>query len=374
MTSETDGGRSPLLGLSPRARILLPVFLVILVGLSTWRLTREATPGGLHVVSGASMGTTYSVKVVAPDLAAPERQRIEDVVQDRLSTVNRLMSTYDPDSELSRFNRLDSMDAFPVSPETLEVFRVAREISEWSGGAFDVTVSPLVAAWGFGATDRVPAPPAAEELASLRERVGYRLVAIDLGSGTLSKAHPATECDLSAIAKGYAVDAVARALVDLGHADFLVEVGGDLRAGGRREDGRPWRVAIERPDPSARSIERVIELDDLSMATSGDYRNYYEKDGVRYSHLIDPRSARPIAHRLASVSVLHPNAVQADAMATALSVLGPAEGYALAEREDLAAYFIVREPDGAFRARATSAFALLDRPADADATADLGGG
>ncbi|UCE86929.1 MAG: FAD:protein FMN transferase, partial [Deltaproteobacteria bacterium] len=167
MTSGTSGRSRPGRALSPRARVLLPIFLVVLVGLSIWRLSREPAPRGLYAVSGATMGTTYSVQVVAADLPALERRRIEDAVADRLSAVNRLMSTYDPDSELSRFNRRASTDAFPVSADTLEVFRVAREVSEWSGGAFDVTVGPLVAAWGFGATDRVPAPPPAAELASL---------------------------------------------------------------------------------------------------------------------------------------------------------------------------------------------------------------
>ena len=362
MTSEGKGERTALLGMSPRARRLLPVFLVVLVGLTVWRLGFQESSQALYEFNGSTMGTTYSVKLAAKELPDEATRRIADAIERRLSTVDRLMSTYDPDSELSRFNRHASTDPFAVSPQTLEVFRVAREVSALTQGAFDVTVGPLVAAWGFGATDRAPAPPPAAELAALRERVGFRRVEIDLASQSVTKAHPETVCDLSAIAKGYGADEVARALVELGHHDFLVEVGGELRAKGQRTEGRPWRVAIEQPQASARSIFVVVELRDASMATSGDYRSYYEQDGRRLSHLIDPRSGHPIAHSLASVTVVHRHAVYADALATGLSVLGPEEGYALSAKQGLAAYFILREPDGSLRGVATPAFPPVEQP------------
>ena len=362
MTLESEQRRTALLGLSPGARRLLPAFLVVLMVLTVWRLGFQESPQALYEFNGATMGTTYSVKLAASELPDDAHRRIAEAIESRLSTVNRLMSTYDPDSELSRFNRFASTDAFAVSPQTLEVFRVAREVSALTQGAFDVTVGPLVAAWGFGATNRAPAPPPAAELAALRQRVGYRHVEIDLGSRRLTKANPETVCDLSAIAKGYGVDEVARALVEFGYHDFLVEVGGELRAEGRRTGGRAWRVAIEQPHATARSIFGVVELEDASLATSGDYRSYYEQDGRRLSHLIDPRSGHPIAHSLASVTVVHRHAVYADALATGLGVLGPEEGYALSEEQGLAAYFILREPDGSLRGVATSAFPPVERP------------
>jgi thiamine biosynthesis lipoprotein len=279
------------------------------------------------------------------------------------------MSTYRDDSELSRFNRFAANEPFPVAPETLEVFRIAREVSDLSGGAFDVTVGPLVAAWGFGATDRVPAPPSAAEITALRARVGFDRIEIDPGAGTLTKTRADVESDLSAIAKGYAVDQVAAALRELGHGNFLVEVGGEVRAGGRRLDGALWRVAIEKPDSALRGIYEVVSLRDVALATSGDYRNYYEVGGRRISHTIDPRTARPIDHTLASVSVLHADAVHADALATALNVLGPEAGYALAEREGLAAYFLVRRDDEGFVSLETPAFARARRAAEAAAGA-----
>jgi thiamine biosynthesis lipoprotein len=344
------------------------------VGLSVWRLGFQAGPGDFHEFAGSTMGTTWSVKLVAADLPAQGRQRIAAAIEGRLASVNRLMSTYDPDSELSRFNRSAPGQPFRVSHETLEVFRVAREVSDLTGGAFDVTVGPVVAAWGFGASDRVPAAPSAAELSALRGRVGYWRVEIDRASRSLSRTDPGTVCDLSAIAKGYGVDEVARALVELGQGDFLVEVGGELRAQGQRAPGRPWRVAIERPGAGARSIFGVLELADASLATSGDYRSYYEQGGRRFSHLIDPRSGRPVAHALASVSVVHEQAAHADALATGLAVLGPEAGYALAEKQGLAAYFIVREPDGRFRGTATPSFPPLERPGHADARSERAGG
>ena len=193
----------------------------------------------------------------------------------------------------------------------------------------------------------------------LRKRVGPGLVRVDETEQTLRKGHPETRCDLSGVAKGYAVDRIAEALRALGYRDFLVEIGGELRAHGSPLDGPDWRVAIEAPDPGARRIHRVIPLRDRALATSGDYRNFYERDGVRISHLIDPRSGRPISHVLASVSVVHAEAVWADAWATALMVLGPDEGWELARREGLAAHFIERDGEDGYRSWATPEFEAL---------------
>ena len=360
MTSGSSGQRAPLLGLTARARILLPIFLIVLVVLTVMRLCAEHPTGARLAFSGSTMGTTWSVKIVANGVSSAERKNLAAKIEGRLTRVNRLMSTYDPESELSRFNQHTSTRPFALSPETFEVFRVAQEVSELTGGAFDVTVGPLVAAWGFGATNRVPAPPPPEELATLRQRVGYRLIELDPASSSVVKRHPETVCDLSAVAKGYAVDQVALGLVERGYTDFLVEVGGEMKAGGEREGGGPWRVAIERPEPAQRSIFKLVKLADQALATSGDYRSYYDKDGVRFSHLIDPRSGRPIAHDLTSVSVVHPSAAYADALATGLGVLGTEEGYTLAEGRGLAAYFIVREPDGGLRGIPTTSFESLE--------------
>ncbi len=253
------------------------------------------------------------------------------------------MSPWKPDSELSRFNRDKGGTRFPVSRETLTVFEVAREVSELSEGAFDVTVGPLVAAWGFGAGATTREPPTATELDALLRHVGFRNVSIHAEAGALEKTRAEVVSDLSAIAKGFAVDEVARVLKRVGHDNFLVEVGGELLARGTHLDASPWRVAIEAPDEDRRSIHRIVELRDLAMATSGDYRSYYVAGGRRFSHTIDPRTAQPVNNALASVTVLHKDATHADALATALTVLGPEAGYRLAVDHGIAAYFILRK-------------------------------
>jgi thiamine biosynthesis lipoprotein len=354
-----DRERVAALVIHPRARLLLPIFLLVLAALTIWRLTGGAPASGVFELAGATMGTRWTLKLHAPELGAAGSRDVAAAVQATLDRVEGRMSTWDPESEVSRLNRHAAPEPFPVSPATAQVLDVARQVSALTGGAFDVTVRPIVSAWGFGATDRAPRPPTRAELDALRGRVGYRRLRIDLGTSSVAKARPDVEVDLSAIAKGFGVDEVARALSERGHVDFLIEVGGELRASGVRPDGRPWRVAIERPDAAGRAIQRVVELTDRALATSGDYRNYYERDGRRFSHLIDPRTAAPVAHDLASVSVIHESATWADALATALSVLGPDEGAALAEREGLAVYFIVRGPDGALRSESTSAFRAL---------------
>jgi len=352
----TSGRPGSALGRNRTARVLLPFFLVVFVALTWWRLRGTTPEFNTLEFSGPTMGTSYSVKVVAGTLTTEETRVVSARIESELDRVNELMSTYRPDSELSRFNQAPGGAPFAVSPETAEVFAVARRVSEHSDGAFDVTVGPLVALWGFGATDRAPQPPTPDELAAAREVVGYRMVTVDTLAHTVTKEKDGTRCDLSAIAKGFGVDRVATGLEELGYERFLVEVGGEIAARGRRADGSPWRVAIEQPDPDRRSVYRVVDLDDAAMATSGDYRNYYQADGVWLSHIIDPRTEHPISHDLASVSVVHDQCMWADAWATALSVLGPDQGMRTAEAEGLAVHFLVRDGHGGFEARASSKF------------------
>ncbi len=343
-------------GLNARARIALPICALILLGLAIHRLVFATPDQPYWTFPGTTMGTHYAVKIARSEIPAAERAELAQLIEAELARVNELMSTYREDSELSRFNAWESLAPFAISTETAEVFAVARQVSEMTGGAFDVTVAPLVAAWGFGATDRPPAPPSEDELRALEGKIGYRQITLDGAGPHLNKSHPETQCDLSAIAKGYGVDRVAEALSRRGYANYLVEVGGELRARGQKLDGSSWRVGIERPDGERRGHQRVVALRDISLATSGDYRNYYEVAGRRISHTIDPRRGGPIEHNLASVSVLHQEAVWADAFATAISVMGTEEGLAWAEAEGLAVLFLVREADGTFSEIATPAF------------------
>ncbi len=316
-------------------------------------------------LSGATMGTTWAVTLSGAGRSREDLVSAREAVEARLERVNRLMSTWDPESELSLWNASSSTDPQPLSPETLEVLRIARDVGGRSGGALDVTVRPLVAAWGFGAGARAAGQgPDAQELASLRERVGWSRLDLRPGQGTARKLHPALECDLSAIAKGWAVDEVLDALVAQGWDGILVEIGGEVRARGERPGGGPWRLGIEQPDEEGRVVRAAVELADRAMATSGDYRAFYEEGGVRRHHIIDPRTGRPAEHALASVSVVHADAARADAWATALMVLGPEEGLRVAEREGLAAYFIARQPDGGYRVTGTRAFPRVIDPRD----------
>jgi thiamine biosynthesis lipoprotein len=245
-----------------------------------------------------------------------------------------------------------------VSRETLEVFAIARDVSEATGGAFDVTVAPAVDAWGFGPA-KAERIPAAAELAEMAPRIDWRAIAIDRGAGTLAKARAGVRADLSGIAKGYGVDRAARALEALGAADYLVEAGGEVRVRGRNADGEPWRIGIEQPDAVARKPWLVVPLDGLSMATSGDYRIYFERDGRRYSHEIDPATREPVRGRLASVTVVAKDCAWADAMATALFVMGAARGLEFAAANGIAACFIERGEGASLADRQSPAFAKL---------------
>ncbi len=317
-----------------------------------------AGPGGeTYAFRGATMGTYYSVKVAAVGLSEERLGEIQAMIEGELEDVNARMSTWIEGSELSRFNRHSETSPFSVSPATFRVVQAALEVGRLSGGAYDVTVGPLVDAWGFGAAGEHP-EPAEEEIRQLLERVGYDKLELVPAETALRKQRGDLSCDLSSIAKGYAVDRVFEALASAGFADVWVEVGGEVRAAGRNAAGRVWRLGIERPQLEPGTLQRIVPLDGAAVATSGDYRNYREVDGARISHIIDPRNGLPIRHKLASVSVVHAECMMADALATALMVLRPEEGQELARRENLAVLFLVRDGDG-FREIMTPAFEAL---------------
>lgn len=324
-----------------------------------------AAPGDerrAFVFEGATMGTTYQVKVARGDLREERRREIHDAIRAELEGVDSAMSTYREDSELSRFNRYAEPAPFALSDATWEVFRAALEVSRLSGGALDVTVGPLVDAWGFGpgGASQGGGPPfiSEQEAETLRARIGYEKLELLDEPKAVRKQRSDLYCDLSSVAKGYAVDRVAEALARLGESDVMVEVGGEVRAHGTNDRGGPWRIGIERPQLSRGAVQRIVPLDAMSLATSGDYRNYREVDGERFSHIMDPRTGRPIRHRLVSVSVAHPSCMMADAWATALLVLGEDAGPETAARLDLAALFLVREGDR-HRELTSPAFELL---------------
>lgn len=304
-------------------------------------------------LEGLALGTTWSVQ--ATDLAADlpaDSVRLD--LEQALAEVDSVMSTYRDDSDLVRFNDSTTTGWVGVPRSLALVVAEALRTSELSGGAFDATVNPLVELWGFGAGGRHDIVPDAVLIDTVLQHIGYRHVEVRLEPPALRKSLAGLSIDLSAIAKGYAVDQLAAVLERLGSSNYLVEIGGELVGRGVNADRVPWRVAIERPDSGARDVQQVIELRDRALATSGDYRNYYEVDGKRYSHTIDPRSGRPVAHNLASVTVLAATAMRADALATALLVLGPQAGSELAEQHEIAAIFLTRH-DGRFESAYSAA-------------------
>jgi thiamine biosynthesis lipoprotein len=309
------------------------------------------------LISGPTMGTTFNVKAVTEDHTEAHRERLTYLVREVVDSVDEHMSTYRADSEIVNFNA-SGIERFRASPDLIAVVAEAQRVARLTGGAFDITVGPLVDIWGFGPLGPTETPND-QELAELVAMTGYEQIGIDAEEGTLRKAREDCRIDLSAIAKGFAADRVSEALAREGLPSHMVEVGGEVRARGFNGADEVWRIGIERPTAAGRSVHLVVPLADLSLATSGDYRNFFERDGVRISHTIDPRNGRPISHDLASVSVIHASCMTADALATALGVLGPEEGFELAERQDIPAFFLVRVADGVFEERRTSVWAAL---------------
>ncbi len=346
MTSAADTG-SCKKSHSPEWLFCIGLALLLLLG----GCGRQAAPQQL---SGQTMGTTWNVTVV-PAEGSSLAPALQTDIQGILDAVNASMSTYREDSEISRFNALAPGEWQQISTDFYRVLSAAIGVGRESGGAFDVTVGPLVDRWGFGPVPAREELPTQDEIQSLLTQVGQDQLRVDGEGSRLRKLAP-RRLDLSSIAKGFAVDEVARQLESVGIVNYLVEVGGEMRLSGHSPRGDTWRIAIEEPDSEGRAVARAIRVTDAAVATSGDYRNFFEVDGVRYSHTIDPRSGFPVRHRLVSVTVIHPSAMLADAWATALSVLGPEEGRAVAERLGLAVYFMEREGEG-LRSSHSEAFA-----------------
>lgn len=335
------------------------VLLALVTAFGLLYLRPKAPPPEPVRLEGPTMGTRWSVLLDgprAPDTLAHLQEAIEALLVD----VNRSMSTWEPESELSRFNRREDTTPVEISAPLASVVALSLEVHRASGGSFDITVGPLVDAWGFGPGKRPATPPTEEALSALLARVGSDKLHLE---GTrLSKDHPLLQVDLSAVAKGDAVDRVSDLLVARGEPNHLVEIGGEMRARGRNARGEPFRVGIEEPDPARHQVRLAVRLDDRALASSGNYRNFFELDGQRYAHTIDPRTGHPVRHPLLAVSVLHERCGAADAWATALMAAGPNEAWRLAELHGLDVLLLV-EQDGEITERATPGFeaALVPR-------------
>ena len=303
------------------------------------------------------MGTTYTVRYL-PELGSPSRQEMHRLIEEELKRVNQQMSTYLKDSEITQFNDSKSTDWFSVSLETAKVVDLSLQISVVSEGAFDVTVGPLVNLWGFGPGKRKNTIPTDAELEAASAHVGYKNLSVRLDPPALKKLDPELQADLSAIAKGHGADRVGKVIETNGIKNYFVEIGGEIFASGNRADGQPWQVGIEAPLDFKRSIKTIIGLSGVALATSGDYRNFFESEGQRFSHTIAPNTGRPVSHQLASASVVSDNRELADAIATCMMVLGPEQGLQLAETKNRAVLLMQRK-DGQIPSTCSTRFTEL---------------
>ncbi len=327
-----------------RFRYTLTFLLLFLA----WTWLRPEPDQEVYQLQGQTMGTTYSVRLWQfPD--SPGREEFAAGIQEQLDRLDKeLMSLYAEDSQVSRFNRAVTGEWFPVADEVIDVIEVAEQVSELSGGAFDITVEPLVQRWGFaeqpGAASEGQLPTQAE-LEELRVQVDYRQLEWRRDPAALRKRAP-LRIDLGGVAKGYAVDVLAGYFDSLGLGSYFIEIGGEIRLRGSRPDGGQWVPAIERPS-QGREVQAVIDPqgEPIALAGSGDYRNFFVADGRRYSHEIDPQTGRPVDGELAAVYVISESAVLADALTTAFMAMGLSEARELAIANDMAAYFIYRQAD-----------------------------
>jgi len=296
-------------------------------------------------LAGNTMGTQFSVKLIAGDIDV-DAVLLQQEIEGSLAHVEHMMSTYLSDSEISRFNASTSTKWQTVSREFCFSVVQAQAVSILTDGSFDITVGPLVDLWGFGPGDIIDEPPAEENIAAMLKSVGYKHLHADCAQPALRKDIADLALDMSAFGKGYATDRLATILDETGVENYLVEVGGELQLRGHNVEDAKWAIGIEAPLPNQRRPHMVLHLSDTAVATSGDYRNYFEVNGKHYSHTIDTRTGRPVTHTLASVTVVDEDGFRADALATALLVMGPDAGMALATREGMAVLFLLRTENG----------------------------
>lgn len=305
------------------------------------------------------MGTTYNV-VAVDHTNSVDQAQVQNAVSVALNQVNRSMSNWDKTSEISKINAIQDDQTTTMSPQLARVMTAAADVNAASDGRFDTTIGSLIELWGFGAPGSQSMPDDAQiDLA--RARSGHSNT-LRINETSIQKTQPSTQVYLAGIGKGYGADHVGKALESLGITDYMVEIGGDLYASGRNPSGQRWQIGIETPDASDRGILGVIGVSGMGLASSGDYRNYFEINGQRYSHLIDPATGRPIEHRTASATVIADNAMLADAWSTAMLILGRERGLEIAAKHDIAVQFVERDANAKnlrFKTHASQAFNTL---------------
>jgi len=325
-------------------RLTLPKEIVLFLFLLFVGCNNPTDKEKLFSISGATMGTTYHIKVMFPNSLTDKIRlnRLQNEIDSVLKVVNQEMSTYIETSELSQFNKFKSNEWFPISKDFAYVIKEALKISKLTNGAYDITVGPLVNLWGFGPEENKIQIPTDSEIERRREEVGYQYLQLKENPPAIKKENPDLYCDLSSIAKGFGVDKVSELLLAKNIINFMVEIGGEVRTSGYKAKRQKWRIGISSPDGSSK-IKKVVLLENLSMATSGDYNNNYIINGKEYSHTIDPRTGRPITHSLVSVSVIDSSCMVADGFATAIDVLGPINGFEFALKNKIPVLMFIKE-------------------------------
>ncbi len=332
----------------------LGLLLAAFVALGVYGFRQQQQQARVHVLEGWTMGSTWRVSVAgAGDL---QLVPLKAAIEAKLGELDQQLSGYRDTAELAELNqsRVGAWRRLP--PHLGAVLRFGLALHKASDGAFDVSVKPLVNLWGFGAAEPRTSLPSDADIAAARARLGSDMIELS-DDGKRVRRRADVNVDVDAIAPGYAADVISALLRSRGLPDHLVDIGGELKAAGHKPDGSVWRVGIEQPQMSHGSVTRVIRLADVGVATSGDYRDYFEIAGRRYSHTIDPATGRPVEHNLASVTVLAPTGLAADGYATTLMVLGPERGMAWADARGLGVYMLIRDANGRFIERYNAAFA-----------------
>jgi thiamine biosynthesis lipoprotein len=347
---------------SQMKRLISAVFVIlILAGISRLRTAGVFLEGPSQLLhhQGETMGSYFAYTYLPPtrNFDSAEQIVLNHSIQEVLKEFDYKLSTYRPDSPVSLFNRARTRRWLDVPRELIQLLELAAEIRAQGEGVLDLTIAPLAKVWGFGSAAKRSEPPGEIEISRARALVGQQKLRVDSKKNRIAKSQVAMEVDINAIASGYAADLIGEMLEVRGIRNYMVDIGGEIRARGEKKPGQGWVIGIETPaDTYAKGVEAKVELKNLSLATSGNYRNYFEKDGVRYSHILDPRTGYPISHRLASVTVLDTKAARADAWATTILVLGPERGMQVAQREGLGVMMLLARESGGFEVRMTPEF------------------
>ena len=282
---------------------------------------------GEFVFQGKTMGTDYTVRIYSDEIKLNhlEEKKLHDSIQSELDRIDALMSNWKHESEISRFNRWPAGRPFPISEDFMTVFSQSDKIFKKTSGAFDPTLNPLIDLWGFGSKTAPGEIPSHAEINKTLKRTGFQKIRIE--NSSLVKLHDGIELNVSAIAKGYAVDRTFMVIKNMGFRSIMVEVGGEIRTGMPPPGKKHWNIGIEKPDYSGkRSIQEIIQMQNLSIATSGDYRNFFRSDDRTYSHILDPKTGMPVQNGMVSASIIGPECMTADALATSMLVLGSKKG------------------------------------------------